>query len=391
MVVLEIFYWLAAGALVHSYLLYPLLLSLAARGKSLSPDCYTPTDAQLPKVSILMAVYNEELVLEEKLESLLQTDYPLDKISILIGSDNSTDDSHSIIERYQAQYPQIHLEVYEGRNGKPNILNQLQPLAQGDIYIFTDANVIFDRQTIFHLVKHFKRPDVGQVGANFLNKNLRKEGISHQEKAYIQRETLVKYHEGVLWGCMMGAFGGCYALRADLFVPNPPNFIVEDFYLSMKVLAADKKALLELEAIVYEDVPNAVKDEFRRKARISAGNFQNLAVFKHLLWPPYKGLAFSFLSHKVLRWLGPLLLLLCFACSFALAFEQRLYLYLFLLQLVSMSSPFWDYILKRINVHWGPLRFVAYFYAMNLALLVGLVKYIKGIQSNVWQPTKRKA
>src|SRR5690606_16045091 len=101
------------------------------------------------------------------------------------------------------------------------------------------------------------------------------------------------YREGLIWGTMMGAFGGLYSIRKSFFAPVPRNFLVDDFYITMHALAKGKLAINELSAVSYEDASNKISEEFRRKVRISAGNFQNLSVYKKLLWPPFTGLAFS--------------------------------------------------------------------------------------------------
>lgn len=378
-------------ALAHSYLIYPFLLNILAGEKGFVGEGHAQDDADLPSLSLFMAVYNEEKVLREKLDSIFATSYPLDKIQVLIGSDSSTDASHEILQSYAQKYPQLQFEVYS-RRGKAMILNALQEHATGQVYVYTDANVIFHKDLLYQLVKHFKDARIGQVGARFLNKGMQADGISVQESSYIARETRIKRQEGALWGTMMGAFGGCHAIRAEAFVPNPPNFLMEDFYISLHILSLGYQAILEPQALVYEDVPNEVDEEFKRKIRISAGNFQNLSVYYKLLFPPYTGLAFSFLSHKVLRWLGPFFLLAAFLSSAALALyvKNLFYITTFILLLGALFFlPLLDNILKRMNIHISLLRFVSYFLAMNWALFQGFITYIKGVRSNVWQPTKR--
>jgi cellulose synthase/poly-beta-1,6-N-acetylglucosamine synthase-like glycosyltransferase len=335
-----------------------------------------------------MAVYNEEKVIREKIKSVLQTRYPSNKIEFLIGSDNSTDSTNAIIQEYAAVYPQIRFTVFE-RQGKANILNRLVPMASHEILIFTDANVLFTEDLIYHLVKHFKNPVIGQVGANIINKGIRNDGISFQEKAYIQRETYMKYLEGIIWGCSIGAFGACYALRKNLFRPIPQNFLMEDFFISMHVLEKKYKAITELDAIAYEDVSNEMSEEFRRKVRISAGNFQNLSVYRHLLLTLPLQPGFSLLMHKVIRWWGPFLIILMLFTSGMLAFVNEFYRYMFIAQVASISVMFIEPQLARIGIHVRPLRFISYFCWMNVALFIGWLKYLKGVNTNVWQPTKR--
>ena len=166
----------------------------------------------------------------------------------------------------------------------------------------TDANVLFDKQTIFELVKHFKNSTIGLVDSKMQNIGIKKDGISFQEKTYISSEVSVKQRESLLWGAMMGPFGGCFAFRKNLWGEIPSHFLVDDFYLNMLILEKGFKSINEPKALVFEDVSNNLKDEFNRKIRISTGNFQNLFHFKHLLFD-FSWVAFVFFSHKVLRWL----------------------------------------------------------------------------------------
>ncbi len=391
----QIIFWVSVLAIFHSYVIYPLLLKLLSRGKSLSDEFYNQQD-EWPTLIILMAAYNEEEVIKEKLESIFNTEYPLEKIKVWIGSDGSVDRTDEIIATYANRYRQCELTRFGGRNGKSNILNQLVLKKASflqkhpdSVFIMTDANVIFTPALLHKLARHFKSEEIGIVGATIVNRGMRKDGISVQEKSYIQRENLIKYREGLLWGSMMGAFGACYAMRTPLFTQIPANFLMEDFYLSMNVLDLGKKAIKDIEAIAYEDVSNDIQEEFKRKKRISSGNFQNLSVYKHLLNPSKGGLAFSFFSHKLLRWLGPIFIMCAFISGLFLAIGNQFYCILFILQAALLSIPVLDALLKKLGLHIGLFRYITYFYYMNYALLIGLINYIKGINTNVWTPTQR--
>lgn len=372
-----------------------MLLRYLAAGKSNPTTVFLETET-LPYLFIVMAVYNEEKVIDKKLQSIFDTSYPTHRFQVLIGSDHSNDKTHAIIESYQKKYNNISLQVFGGRNGKIRIVNQLIASSENEIakhknaiFVMTDANVFFTEKMLFELIKHFKNEKVGLVGANVLNINIKDTGISFQEKWYIQRENVIKHREGILWGSMMGAFGACYAMRTNLFLPVPQNFIVDDFFLTMSVLKQQKIAIKELRAICYEDVSEDIFQEFKRKKRISAGNFQNLHTFSDLLLPNKKGIAFSFWSHKVLRWLSPVFIIFAFVSSLLLAPQNLFFQIALLLQIGLFTIPFFEFLAQKIGLHIKLLRFITYFYLMNIALLIGMFNYLKGIQSNVWQPTKR--
>ena len=290
-----------------------------------------------------------------------------------------------------AEFPQLHFEAYAGRTGKPGVIDRLGRLATAPVLVLTDANVFFAPDTIYELVKHFRHPAIGLVGGHIINPEHRAAGISGQEKAYLERENLMKYQEGVLWGAMMGAFGGCFAVRRACYHPAPASFLVDDFYITLAVLRDGYQTINELGAVCYEDVSDHLPEEFRRKARISAGNFQNLAEFRRLLWPPWRGVALAWWSHKVLRWLTPQLLLGLLAATLVLVARGAGWFYQLALagQLALPALLLLDAALGRWGVHGRGLRFVTHFYSMNAALLLGWWRYLRGIKTTVWTPTQR--
>jgi cellulose synthase/poly-beta-1,6-N-acetylglucosamine synthase-like glycosyltransferase len=388
MIALQIILYLAILGIAHSYLLFPLFLKWYASGKKPKYSTYHHTD-KLPSISVIMAAYNEESVIEDKIHSIYKNEYPAEKIEILIGSDNSSDNTNAICQRLEEENTNLHFTAFNKRQGKISIVNQLETQAKGDILILTDANVMFDNDTVFELIRYFRDEQVGLVDSRMINTGLKKEGISIQEKSYISREVLIKHREGLLWGSMMGPFGGCYAVRKSLYKPVPLNFLVDDFFVCMNVIKSGKDAINNLNAKVFEDVSNNLGDEFRRKIRIATGDFQNLRHFSSMLWPPWTGTAFSFWSHKALRWLGPFFLLAIIISLSILAFYSDFYLIFALIAVFVFTLPFYDFLLKKLKIHNVILRFATHFFTMNLALLIGFIRTLKGVKSNVWKPTKR--
>lgn len=388
--IVEICFWLSVFAVFHTYVFFPVILKLLARNKSNNNFVWNVKDVDsFPSVTIVMAAYNEEPVIEQKIKSVISCNYPNNKIEFLIGSDNSTDKTNEIVLNYSERFPFIKLIAFTERQGKACIINKLAEMASGEILILTDANVIFTETTIYQLIKHYKNDKIHLVGGLILNTNLKKDGISYQEKAYLSNENLIKFREGVLWGTMIGAFGGVYSIRKYAYKPVPLNYFMDDFYITMHVIKDGGSSIQELEAVCYEDISNLIKEEFRRKIRISVGNFQNLSTFKRLAFPVFSGRGFSFISHKILRWHTPFLLITCLCLSAFLAFESQFYLIVFTIQVLMLCSLLLDAFLKLLKINFSLLRFLTHFYSMNLALLIGFFKYHKGVESSVWQPTKR--
>ncbi len=395
-ILLQVLFWLSAFALVYTYLLYPILLRFLSQGKTLDTEQFSTTD-ELPQVSILMAVHNEEKVIAQKLESLNEQDYPVDRLHIYIGSDNSSDQTNAIVGGFNQCKFNLRFLPFEQRQGKPGVINQLAELATAEepqspthIFIITDASVMLSPQVVRQLVKHFKHPNLAIVDAQMVHTGMTEIDISEAENNYISWEGRLKYYESVLWKKMIGPFGGCYALRSDFFVPVPDNFLVDDFYITLEAFKRGGLAIKESKAVCYEPVGHELQEEFKRKARISAGNLQNMFHFPGLWLPPLGLPNFPFFSHKILRWLGPIWLILLLLCSGLLS-SNLFYASLFaMLCGLYFGIPLLDGILQRRQLNGALLRSVRYFLMMNLALLAGYIRYAKGIKSNVWQPPKRQ-
>lgn len=385
---LVVIFWAFVFLMFHSYILFPVILMVLSRGREENRTCWNDPE-EFPRLSVLMSVFNEQKVIREKIHSLMNTTYPPDKMEILIGSDGSTDHTNEILSELAAGNEMIKLFIHTRRKGKGSMINKLAKEAGGGILVITDANVILQRNTLFELVKHFRNPAIGLVDSYMLNTGIKKDGISYQEMAYISREVKIKYREGIIWGCMMGPFGGCFAFRSELFSPIPETVLVDDFFINMLVLERGYQSINELRSRVYEDVSNELFEEFRRKVRIAAGNFQNLWRFSKLLWPPSRGVGFCFLSHKVIRWFGPIILAGLLISNFFLTGRHPVYMATFLVQCLLLVIPLLDLLLRKIQIHIVILRFITHFYAMNLALFIGFMKTLKGVKSNVWQPTRR--
>ena len=370
--------------ILHTYVFYPLFMILIYRNSNHNQLLFY-SDHELPSIAILIAAHNEEKVIEKKILSVFNTNYPSSKLKVFIGSDASTDRTDEIISNLTNTYSNIEFIKFKGRVGKISIINHLQSLCDEPVLILSDANVIFKQNTIFELVKYFKDSNVGLVSANIIKESSNNDGISYQEKKYLNFENKIKASESYAFNFIMGAEGGCYAIRNNLFSKVPSNFIVDDFFITMQVLERKNYALLNNLAICIEDVTTDISSEYRRKVRISSGNFQNLFFFKHLLFD-FSSICFAFWSHKVLRWLTPFFIFICLFSSVFLIPYHKFFIWISCIQLVLLLFPLFNYFFKFNNVF---LKFIAHFYLMNFALFEGFIKFIKGIKSSIWEPINR--
>jgi len=388
MIVWEVVFFISVLVVFHSYVLFPLLLNFITRKKTLNHLSSFSLTGDLPFVSVVMSVYNEEKVIKDKILSLLDTSYPDTKIEFLIGSDASNDKTDDIIRSFAGKDSRIRFTRYNQRKGKVAIINDLVAASKGEVIISTDAKAFFLKDTIYQLVKFFKDERVAAAGGFLINKRFEKSGISEQENIFMDREMWIKYREA-LW-CLypIGLYGAMYAVKRKFFTPVPDNYLVDDFYVNMKIYEKGGRAVFLPEAIAIENLPNDLSEEFRRKVRIATGNFQNLKQFSKLLFKPFSCLGFNFISHKVLRWLSPFFMLMAFL-SLVMLKGVFFYKVLLLLGLTFLFIPVLDFIFRKIGIHIKIFRLITHFIAMNFALTVGLFKSLKGVEKGVWTPSKR--
>jgi cellulose synthase/poly-beta-1,6-N-acetylglucosamine synthase-like glycosyltransferase len=385
--IIKIIFWISALLIMHTYIVYPLLLlildKIVREPGNFVDETYTPD------ISVLMAVHNEEMVIRKKIESLFSTVYPGGKMEVLVGSDLSDDNTNNILGDLEKLYPNLKVVHFTQRIGKPAVINRLSVIAKGEILIITDANVFPEKNTIKQLIQNFSDSSVGLADSRLINTGIKKDGISIPEVAYLSMEMKLKNIEGRLWGTMMGPFGGFYAVRKESYEPLSRNILADDFRICMNVISKCKKAISDTKAIVYEDVSNSLREEYLRKVRISAGNFQNLKHFAFLLLKPFSIWSFCFISHKILRWLTPFLWLIVVTTNILLIKSSFFFSLLIVLQVIFLLLPAFDFLLKKLNLHIVPVRFFTHLLFMNIALFAGFIKYLKGIRSGAWTPTKR--
>jgi cellulose synthase/poly-beta-1,6-N-acetylglucosamine synthase-like glycosyltransferase len=198
---------ICAVCVLHTYLFFPLWARWRSQGRDFNKICFEKSD-DLPIVTVIMSVFNEEKVILDKLNSLLRVDYPKEKWHWRIGSDGSSDATNRLIDDFKNTYPteNLHFTAFTNRRGKPPVLNDLvkQAIEQfgvhpNHILLLTDANVLLDQNAVFQLVKHFKNTDIALMDANMIPVGMKSDGISTSEHEYLRSEVLLKYREGVIW------------------------------------------------------------------------------------------------------------------------------------------------------------------------------------------------
>ena len=354
------------------YLWYP-LWQLAFTGKPLEIN----TPSSFPKISVVFAAYNERTIIEEKIRSIFASHYPQELIEVWIGSDLSDDGQDDIIRELQKEFSGLNLHVNAERSGKSATINRLVELCTGEIIVATDANIIFDENTLVELASPIISSQATAVAGTLTYGKAKAAGTTATtERQYLTIENKIRKSESQKYGFCLGMEGGLYSMRKSAWQPIPPHTFMEDFFQTVQLIQNDHRIFYSDTALGYEDVSTSLREEFKRKKRISIGNYQNLKRFRSLLLKKIHPFGWVFLFHKILRWTAPQAMLIGALALVFTPFALPTFIgvgVLVLLELLFYRGA-------------GPL---VYFCAMNLAMLQGYLTYLQGVSSSVWQPTKR--
>lgn len=380
-------FWISAGLVVYSYVIYPVLLVLLASLRQIGQDLsfavrrkerrQRPSVEFTPLVSLIFSAYNEEAVIAEKLRNCAAQDYPPDRFEILAGCDGCSDRTAKLAR--SACLPNARIFEFSERSGKLTVLHRLLREARGEVIVFSDASAMLDPGSIRSLVRHFSDPGVGCVCGEMRLVSAR--GGPCTEGLYWTYEVFLKMLESRL-NLLVGASGCLYAIRQELFAPLPPSGINEDFLIPMFIRAKGYRQVYEPRAVSREAAAS-VRQDFHRHVRIGAGNFHALRLTAHLLSPTAGRVAFSYWSHKVLRWVVPFALPLAFLSALALA-GTPFYAASAAFGSLLMALALIGHCLELRNVRRGLFSIPYYFLSMNLALLLGFVRFLTGEQGMTW-------
>ena len=377
----EVLFWASLGAVMYSYALYPLLVALLVRlGAGKRPRS---GDAYRPSVSIVIACFNEEKVLPEKLKNLSSTEYPEGSLEVVMGSDGSTDRTAEILNAWDFRNKKIH--VCPDRRGKTHMLNDLLPLASGEIVVFSDANTLFEPTTVGRLVKWFADPEVGATCGELRLIPEHEDAGGRGEISYWQFENWLKKQESA-YKTVLGATGGVYAIRRSLYAPLPTDrSMADDFITPLRIVRKGFRVVYAEDAVAYERTSGSLTGDFERKARIGAQNFAGIADFAQLLLPQAGFVAFALWSHKIIRWCVPFLAILFLLSSIALQGQSPFYTWVIAAEIAFVVVAGLGFFVSLKRKTYGQVGLPFYILAMNCALLVGFFRFLSRSQQGTWE------
>src|SRR5262245_29150845 len=376
--------WTCAGIVGFAYVGYPVVVWLMSRLFGRDPRPPAGESADLPAVSLLIAAYNEEADIETRIQNALALHYPKGKLEVVIASDGSTDGTNDIVRRYADRG--VRLVEFAVNRGKAAALSAAVPQLHGKVVVLSDANSHMDADAVRRLATWFADPAVGVVcGKLILTGPATGRNV---DGVYWKYETFLKRCESRL-GALLGCNGAIYAVRRSLFPTVEDATIIDDFVIPLEVRRRSRcRVQYDAQAVAWEQTAPGLGAEFRRRVRLGAGGFQSISRLWRLLSPAHGCVGLTWLWHKILRWICPFCVVAMLAANLLLlgvpGYETVLAAQagFYAVALVGAMTPSRPRALRL-------LKLATMFTTMNLALLVGFVRWAIGAQGGTWRRTPR--
>lgn len=391
---LEIIFWISLFIVFYTYIGYGILLYLLVKIKEyfkkpeIRPE---PVDDALPEITLFIAAYNEESIVDEKMRNCLELDYPANKLHILWVTDGSNDRTNKCL----SNWPQATVLHQPERQGKTAALNRGIHFVKTPLVVFTDANTDLNREALRKIVHAFTNPKVGCVaGEKRIAVQVKDNAASGGEGLYWKYESTLKKLDSRLYSAA-GAAGELFAIRRELFEEMTTDTLLDDFILSLRIVMQGYTIAYCADAYATESASADMCEEEKRKVRIAAGGLQSIWRLRPLLNPfRYGVFSFQYISHRVLRWsLTPILLFLLLPLNTILLFnaDSIAFAIIWLMQILFYFMGSWGYYLSKKHIKNKILFIPYYFLFMNVNVIRGFnyLRKRKGSKSGAWEKARR--
>jgi biofilm PGA synthesis N-glycosyltransferase PgaC len=392
MLLTEILFFFCLFIILYSYIGYGLLLWIIVRIKKMfsKPAADVGTDEELPRVTLIVAAYNEADFITDKINNSLALDYPKDKLQLLFITDGSSDDT----PRLASQFKELQVLHSPERRGKVAAIHRAMDHVKTPIVIFSDANTLLNREAIRMIVRHYRSPKVGGVaGEKKIMTSGKDKSVGSGEGLYWKYESFLKKLDAELY-TVVGAAGELFSVRTELYEHPDTSVLLDDFIISLRVCKKGYRIAYEPGAYAMETPSSSMAEEQKRKIRISAGAFQSMVMLRSLLNVfKYPLLSFQYISHRVLRWtLCPLFLPIVLILNIYLVYAKGGPVYIFLLaaQIVFYTAALIGWILSVNNIKAKILYAPYYLVFQNVSLYLGFARYLRGNQTVLWDKAARE-
>jgi len=377
----EIFFWVSLATLAYVYVGYPLLVYLVsvlfarpvARGQV------------EPSLTILITAFNEEKGIREKLENTLKIEYPTEKLEILVASDGSTDSTDDIVREFESRG--VKLFRQEGRVGKTITQNNAVPHAKGEIILFSDATTVYEPDLLRKFLPAFADETVGCVAGRLVYVDNSDTSVGKGAQSYWNYETFIKTAESRACS-LIGASGCLYAVRRSAYQPMYAE-ACSDFLICTVLYRQGLRSIFEPSAVCFEDTNKRTGDEMQMRVRVISQTLTDLWRNIDMMNPFRSGFyAVELISHKVLRYAVPLVLLLVFISNLTLFSASTFFSVILAGQMLFYFIALIAWVFERIGVRLTLLAIPLYFVLANLASVIAFYRFIRGERVSTWEPIR---
>jgi cellulose synthase/poly-beta-1,6-N-acetylglucosamine synthase-like glycosyltransferase len=378
----RVIFWAAALLLFYVYAGYPLLLSVTA----LFSRRKRPEPGYCPRVSVLIAAYNEEAAIERKIRQTLALEYPADKIEVLVLSDCSTDRTDEIVSGFGD--PRVRLVRMPERRGKTHAQNQGIRQAAGEVIVFSDATAIYHSKALMYLACNYQDATVGAASGRYQYFDPGDQSPTGLGSiAFWNYENFIKKMQSRI-RTITGCCGCIYSVRKAAYTELAED-VISDLVQPLQAIRKGYRVVFEDRALAYEETTQSTAEEFAMRVRVVTRAMRGLLSVSDLLrpwrffWP-----AFQLWSHKVLRWMVPLFLIALFTADLFLL-DSAIYKIIFAAQLVFYAAAILS-MLVPLHKRWKPLGIPLFFCTLNAAALVSMVEICRGRKYVTWQTVRAR-
>ncbi|OFY51889.1 MAG: glycosyl transferase [Bacteroidetes bacterium GWF2_49_14] len=392
---ITVLFWTFIFIVFYAYIGYGILLFLIIRIRRLlgKGKPYTGNPGYEPEITLLVAAYNEKDYVKQKVKNSKELDYPSEKVRMVWVTDGSNDGTPEIL----SEFPEVTVLHQPERRGKIAAMNRAVKLVKSPIIVFSDANTNLGRNSLRLIIDMFRNPKVGCVsGEKRILQSDAEAAAGAGEGLYWKYESTLKKWDAE-WYSVVGAAGELFAVRTELYEEVEPDTLLDDFIISLRIAMKGYTIQYNPDAYAAETSSANVKEELKRKIRISAGGIQSIVRLHNLLNIfKYGKLSFQYISHRVLRWsLAPLSLLLILILNGILAGNEIInqapgfYTVIMGFQLLFYLSALMGWALENRHLRIKILFVPYYFFIMNYSVYLGFFRYLKKAQSVNWERAKR--
>lgn len=378
--VIYILIWVGIIITISTYAIYPLILLVWSK---LKKDKIKINPNYEPELTIIISAYNEEDNIADVIDSIYQSEYPHNKIRVIIGSDGSTDRTVEIAKEFQNKYPNI-VVVELPHSGKNITINKLIEFAETEVIVFMDADLRLKPKTLHHLVKYLSDESIALVQSNIFYQNNHQGGNAgtQGESSYQQYENFLRRCESRISSTVNNF--GIYAIRRNYFTNIPNDKVCDDMYQIYQTIIKGKRVIVADDAITVDVRAKNTKNELNRRIRLAAGGMATIASSIKIINPLIGSPSFFIWFHKILRWLSPIFLMIFIISLFIIPAFTILWYFLLVSLLLLFLMALIGLISEKLGLNFKLGRIPLFILLMNWGFLCAIIRFISGSQNSSW-------